>query len=376
MAVQVESTSQIEELLRILRRRFWVILVPAAIISMFGIAYAVIVPKKYVAKTRMMVHDTRSESGLGRDNTAEARVATHTIKARYQISAILESLGWSEYEALNDDEQHEYLEDIESSLRVETPPIDRFSGQQLVRITFSHTDRDGAVEFLSELTSRWKDEVLEKTRNTLREQEKKAQAAKEDQEAIFAQAGNKITDLRKAYGIPPPDPSALAGSQSMPLEFEELERVREKIVEVTEQIEELELELGSDQDRYDRMSDVLLLEPEADGASEESNSNTPLIDDLGDRITELEGSIAFNGWLPEHRRRIAVEREISELRQEVARLRADIPPPVATQAREVQNPDKLKLAENDRPAKPPVRPAHLEPRHPRGSPTQPAVRDA
>ena len=46
MAVEVEAAGQIDEFIRVLRRRIWWIVVPLSVIGSLGIFYAVVVPKK------------------------------------------------------------------------------------------------------------------------------------------------------------------------------------------------------------------------------------------------------------------------------------------------------------------------------------------
>ena len=53
MATQVEAQTQLQDFLGILKRRKWQIVLPGAILVSFGIAFAVIVPKKFVARTQV-----------------------------------------------------------------------------------------------------------------------------------------------------------------------------------------------------------------------------------------------------------------------------------------------------------------------------------
>ena len=79
MAVEVESGGQVEEFLRILRRRAWWILLPASLCIAIGTCYSVIVPKKYawkgskwIKKIEFLSHDRRGFwEERGYSNTAE-----------------------------------------------------------------------------------------------------------------------------------------------------------------------------------------------------------------------------------------------------------------------------------------------------------------
>ena len=70
MAVEVESTGQIEEFLRVLRKRVWWIIVPFFLVASLGTAYAVIVPKKFVSSVRVMVREN-DESASSISNKAQ-----------------------------------------------------------------------------------------------------------------------------------------------------------------------------------------------------------------------------------------------------------------------------------------------------------------
>ena len=60
MAVQFESQGQLQEFLGILRKRSWQVILPAAFVIAIGVAFAVIVPKKYAVSTQLELRATEN----------------------------------------------------------------------------------------------------------------------------------------------------------------------------------------------------------------------------------------------------------------------------------------------------------------------------
>ena len=340
MAVQVDSGSQIDEFLRVFKRRIWWVLIPAILVAAIGISYAVLVPKKYVASTRLMVHDTRSDAGVGKDSTAEGRVAEHTIKARRRIYTVLDRLGWEEWLNLSTADKDRYIEDVIDNLKVETPPIDRNAGQQLVRINYAHTEPQKAYDFLEQLTSLWKDEVLEKNRNTLKEALEKTETSRRDKERESADLAEKIATIRQTYGIRPG--SSLGGFNQGPTapEFEQLDKTRAEIDEVTELNNTAALKVDALVGRYTRLDNFRQEQVE----SKDDRPVDPQIAATIERITAEETLIEEKGWLPENSRRKKSEREIQALKDQLFALR-EAEGPVEFAYEEVENPEKIRLGE-------------------------------
>lgn len=337
MAVHIDSSNQFDDFIRVLKRRIWWVVVPFLLIATFGIAFAIIVPKKYVASTRLMVHDTRSESGVGKDSTAEGRVAKHTIKARRRVVTVLDRLKWEEWQDLTAEGSERYLEQVDENLRVNTPPIDRNAGQQLVEIQYSHTEPEKAYEFLRLLTDLWKDEVLEKTRNTLKEQLDKADSSRREQERRSTELSDKIATIRQRYGIRPGENNGPYSTGPTAPEFRQLEDVRLQITSVSDSIATDSLLVDGLLGRYERL-DSMRLEDVAVTKGEESNEVTKLLE----AINEAEGSIEQSGWLPENSRYKKAIRLVAEMRSRLFALR-ESEPLGALPVVEVLNEEKVDL---------------------------------
>ncbi len=339
MAVQVDSSNQIDEFLRVLKRRIWWVIVPAAIIATFGVSYAILVPKKYVASTRLMVHDTRSDSGVGKDSTAEGRVAEHTIKSRRRILTVLDRLGWEEWLNLSSGDKESYLVRVTKNLGVEVPAIDRYAGQQLVKIAYAHTDPQKAFDFLLKLTDLWKEEVLEKTRTTLKEQLEKTETARREKEREASDLGEKIAGIRRRYGIRPGSGLGPFNQGPTAPEFEQLELTRQQISEVTETLAESSLQLETLLGRYDRLDSTRFEEVETN-----DRPSDPQAEKIAERISELESRVQEKGWLPENSNYKKAIREIESLEDELFALREDAGP-TDFPFQEVENSEKVALGE-------------------------------
>ena len=175
MAVEVENTSQVDEFVRVLKRRFWWILVPAVIISTLGVIYAIVVPKKFVSKAQVIVYDRPGQRTMGGGTLAtEGKVAGVKIKSPQRIKSVLKKLEWEEYEELpTGADAYEYEKKVNDRISVDTPPMPPGVGQQVVSVQFAHTNSDQASDFLRELLESWKTEVLEaNTRQTRQEYER------------------------------------------------------------------------------------------------------------------------------------------------------------------------------------------------------------
>ena len=263
MAVEVENTSQVDEFKRVLKRRFWWIVVPAVLISVIGVTYAVVVPKKYVAKAQIMVYD---RPGAGADivgavrNTAEGRVAGHKIKAPERIRTVLETVLWEEYDDLpTATDAFEYRKDLAENIEVETPVMERDAGQQVVIVKFAHTNAQQAKQFLEALLEDWKNEVLNNKERalklTLEKQSEELTSLKKKREDL----SNEIVELRETHRIAPMarlGPGIVGTGTGNPA-FDKVRKLEQRIVDLEDSIDKAEIEIKKDERIHDRMLDTV-----------------------------------------------------------------------------------------------------------------------
>lgn len=320
MAVEVESTSQIEEFLGVLKRRLWWILVPAAVLGAIGTAVGIVIPKKYVSTTRIMVRDSLAgldPQGANSANTRGSQVAEHQITSRNRITAVLEGLRWPEYLELARSEQADYVKKTQERIDVEIPPLSRGVGQQVVGIEFAHTDPDHAYQFLDALQQRWKEEVLERGRASEIRAFEQLKGSKERKEKERQRISDEATELRKRYAIPPP--SAILDKLGVsdggnPL-FGNLAENRAELTDVSDRIATLKQRIKSDEDRYARMEDQVT-KVDTDRGSTFGKD----IRKARQQILELQVQREERKYLPEHPTYKAIQESINSLEEQIQLL--------------------------------------------------------
>ncbi|MFT5051331.1 MAG: capsular polysaccharide biosynthesis protein [Chlamydiales bacterium] len=322
MAVEVESTSQVEEFLGVLLRRIWWICVPAAMLLAIGSAVAVVIPKKYVSTTRLMVRDALADldgTNSERSSSREAQVAEHQIRSLRRVSAVLESLRWPEYLELSRADQYEYVRTLQDRIEVDIPPMSRGTGQQVVSIEFSHTDPDHAFQFLDALQLRWKDEVLERGRSAEYRAYDQLKGAKEEKEKERERIYSQATELRKRYGIPPPSAlvDALQGSGVGEPVFGLLRENRAELSDVQARVEILRGQIVTGEELLARMDD-LVTQVDTDRGSNYRRQ----IKGKRDEILELQLTRQERKYLPQHPAYRSIQDKIDVLEGQIKVLQS------------------------------------------------------
>ena len=309
MAVEVEARSQLDEFFGVLKRRLWAIVLPATLIATIGISIAIVIPKKYVSSTRVMLRDVEGDGGG--EGTSEGRVAEHTIRSPAGVRAVLKELAWDDYMVLVGQDETEYVESTLDNLDVETPPMDRYAGQQLVRAEFAHVEAARARDFLENLMNRWRTEVLERRHNQTRQAHDDLKESRAQTEEVLKSIGRQISELRQLHGIPPALPDGDRIKQRLAPQFTALETEKEELLEIEE-----------------NYANALILRDRLVAARDRMEDEVPYTtkvqaDDTADRVKVIDGEIAnlestleARGWLPAHRKYRLAQAEIGRLRHE------------------------------------------------------------
>ncbi|MBL4769750.1 MAG: hypothetical protein JKY61_01060 [Planctomycetes bacterium] len=318
MAVEVENTSQAEELLRVLKRRLWLILIPAGIIAILGVSYAIVVPKKYVAKAQVMVHDRVATMVRGSASmTAEGRVAPHKLKAPQLVKSVLSKLKWLEYQELATEvEAAEYRSRVNKNITVSVPPMERNVQQQLVKITFSHTRADLAEQFLLELVTQWQDGVKGKASRHLTDSRDQLMEQMADLEKKEKQLVATLLRLRRDNRIPPKVGRGQDRNQgaSAPA-FAELNRLQRRLEADKAAYEDFGLKLELDQAAMKRLPDQVPIP----GSSARENGDVQL-ERLRKQLDAALTTQAAGNWAPGHTKYRAIQTTIRGIRAKIERL--------------------------------------------------------
>ncbi len=340
MPVEVESSGQVSEFLRVLRRRSGLILVPFAVLTILGVAFAVIVPKKYVARTRIMVHDIPGAGKTSSEGREQGKVATHLIRSPRRIQAVIvQDLGWP-FQQLSAVEQERLIDRVLGNLSVETPNMGLGVTQQIVVISYADTDRTRAYEFLTAVSKRWRDEVLEGTRNAKIAEFNNLTNRKRQMEAREEAIGAEIAEIHRTNDIPPWAPDS-RGERPLDPAFSRLDSARLDLAEVEAEIEERQLQLEEDQRLYEMMDDEVALEETQVGLDLSKE-----ILEHQEAIVELRAEIKRKGYKPAHGRYKQIQDEIHEREEVIRLLEESAREGVSSDAERLPNLDKLAAAES------------------------------
>jgi len=195
MAVPIEARGQFQEFLDVLRRRAWQISVPAVFVITIGSCLAVIIPRKFLAKTQLELRQV----GLS-PISKEGQNAKFQVKAPARIKKVVEELRNPVYQALLETDRREFLKTIDKNLDVQwTAP-----GQQssiFITLTYTDLNRGWAGTFLKALREDWTDDVLELDRKKLEEGVRRLGEERDKLLRNYEKEEDALADLKKRNGL-------------------------------------------------------------------------------------------------------------------------------------------------------------------------------
>ena len=268
MAVQVETKGQLQEFLEILKKRKWQVLLPALVIISLGVAAAVIVPKKYVARTQVEVRPVNVSIGT-RDTTN----AIFQIPALNRIQKVLKERQDAEYLSLSPEEQREFVARVKSNIKVTTAASTK-EGATFVNIDYMDVEKERAVDFLRALRDDWTDDVLSRDINNARALAQQLREARNKTDKQLRDEKDKLAELKRSNNLSvtqvasrsdnlrPEDPDFLRLTQNQ----EQLEAVQRELATLETKQEEL-------QRQYDEMPPKLTREDLVTGQTNEAELN-------------------------------------------------------------------------------------------------------
>ncbi len=212
MAVPIETQGQVQDLLSLLRRRKWHILLPALIVASIGVFVAVVIPKKYVVSTELELREATlaGVGGATGDYVSSivqgAPMAQFQLKATSRVQDVVRSLGWPDYLGLERDpervaEMGKYLQNIQYDIRVSVPDIRKVDTTRFITIEYSDTDR--AEQYLVALRDNWIDDVLRRDENRLRAERDSLKSDRNRLERLLEEERQALSQILKAHNLPP-----------------------------------------------------------------------------------------------------------------------------------------------------------------------------
>jgi len=234
MAGEANPAGQIQEFLRVLKRRRWQITLPALFVLAFGTAFAVVVPKKYVVETEIEVKESRNPwdyEGKNRNESVTSReienVGKHIINyARIEriVSKQLISQ-WPEYKRADAGTRKEIIESVMKNIAVEKAEKAKEIGSTFFLITYKDVVKKRAEGFLRELNTAWIEEIIQRDLDDLILERDVLAAELEDATAVQAEANSAWVEQCLLLNINPatsPDSRDQYGNATSDYEYEQL----------------------------------------------------------------------------------------------------------------------------------------------------------
>src|SRR6185503_6754295 len=176
----IQGPNQLIDLLRALRRRRYQVIVPTLLVATLGIAFAVIVPKRYRVSTRIEISDrTRVETDARLRNPQEVAIRREASSAfdhlvNYaRVKKVLDGdpTSWPEYrQARSETERVQFIRERILTKNLTASPTNKDpkgGGTIFIDATYYDEDKTRAAKFLQDLTESWLEEMRESDRSTL-----------------------------------------------------------------------------------------------------------------------------------------------------------------------------------------------------------------
>lgn len=318
MAIGIETPGQFAELASILKKRRWQILLPVAFGVAIASAIAVFVPKKYEITTTVELRDRTVSQDSPTSTVSTSKEITNAenhIKHFKRIRTVIEDSAWADYELLGPAEQRAYIENVRENLDVVVRNKARDAGSTFMDITFLSTDPQRGETFLSDLARLWVDEVVDRERKALQQEEMLLSEAVKAADGEWKSKSTEVNDIIKEGEFPYTAMDTGRESSEADPEFaamneqaRELERVKANLAGVKAQKAALEAELKiTPQDvldsvttaGFDPSQQIILAEAEI-----------------------IEKKLAQEKYTTRHRDHRLLQEQIEELEQKIATYKA------------------------------------------------------
>ena len=334
MPAHAQTQSQIEEVLALIKRRTWQVLIPAVLTSAVGVMLATLLPRKYATLTRLDLVDlTLPLQQAGIESSAfeeEVWAAEHHIRSFERVRRVLEALEWEDFETLPPDGQYRYVLRVLDDLRVRPGEIPK-TGAIFLEISYEDIDPNRAAQLLNELRDVYQREKLASLRAQAEQLRDQLQAAVEDDDAAYQLALRTYEELQRQHGISPTQQAPGGGR------VRSEDPVFERLTQAEQELLQAQTALAAAQGTRAKLIDQL----------DSELPKVPALDqlpglDLEEELAEIETAISEQraiqeGLKPPNSRYIKAQKEIERLEREREELttRALEPP---AEVRMIPNP--------------------------------------
>jgi protein tyrosine kinase modulator len=202
VALQSQTPNQLQEVLGILRRRTWQVLLPAALIVALGIAIAQLLPRMYSVRTQIIVRESTGPISGGQVFQRDITSAATEILAPDLVKDVLASLEWPDYVSATPLEKQLYLMRVMANLK--KPNISaakNFQGSSQILIIYSGPDPQRAANFLNTLRDRYIENVKARVRGDALAFCNKLQELASEKDKKYREVEKRKSELQKKHRI-------------------------------------------------------------------------------------------------------------------------------------------------------------------------------
>ena len=168
----IDSPNQIQELLGLLRKRMWTILLPVLYLGTVGVVVATFLPRKYESQTTINVKPAsiEEEGRISRDarqtdTQREIPNAEYQVKQPKRIREIIQAnpLEWPEFSGMDQAAKESFIDSIRDNIAVAVlvNPSEKNQGSTFIDVSYLDTVPRRAPTFLRELSKRWVEDVYD-----------------------------------------------------------------------------------------------------------------------------------------------------------------------------------------------------------------------
>lgn len=206
MAFYTQSQGQMQEIMGLLKRRIWQIVLPAIVTGALGVMAASLMPRKYEATTQLELVNVpvpMVAAGLQPDLLkSNIWAAEFHIKSAERLRRVIESLEWEDFQTLPPDQQRRYLKRVMANLKVK-PFNPANTNATFLDLKYFDADPQRAAAFLNEVRDVYVSEKVENVRQTAVKARDKLQEQLKDSQADYDDKFNKAQELRRQNSLSP-----------------------------------------------------------------------------------------------------------------------------------------------------------------------------
>ena len=207
--MEVSSSGQIQEFVSVLKRRKWLIILPALFVLVLGTVFAVIVPKKYVIETVIELREANLSAAQANKRLKESAVDSEVsnieshVRNFTRIAGILERdpEAWPTYAQADRLQRQGMVKAIVKNLSVNPQLVQE--GSTFINIFYKDVESLRGENFLGEVVEVAIDDILDSARDLLQREIDTQQGIRDGIHANTVQARSAWNSLSGEFDLDP-----------------------------------------------------------------------------------------------------------------------------------------------------------------------------